>query len=140
MTMRQGAVSRRMVVTLGLVGMLSGCADTLVKTLGPENQAILSTTTDAFRYQAWDLDNVHDKVVARWRNTTATAAVLHRNFIHHGQAVLTITDANGQLIHQSPLEWETDLETNPGTPGMWTATIQFYGAKGRVDVQLNAIK
>jgi hypothetical protein len=124
----------------GALAMLSACADTIVKILGPENNVQITNTTDAFRFQAWDLDNVHDEVTETWSNTGPRAQILHRNFVHHGSGRLTILDADSVLVHESPLEYQLDLESSAGTPGDWTVTIEFFGAKGRVDVQLSKLE
>ena len=44
-----------------LVAAGVACEDTIIKTIGPENDEAVSTTGGVFRYQSWNLDNVHDR-------------------------------------------------------------------------------
>jgi len=114
----------------------SACLDSLVKPLGPENAEEVSNEPDAFRYQATDLDNVHDERSYVWRNNGTTATVGHNNFVHHGSVIMMVRDAAGVLVDSVPMEYELETETDPGVPGNWQVVLKFYGARGRVDVSL----
>jgi hypothetical protein len=117
--------------------VLLGCQDTIVKYLGPENREAETVVTDSMRYQAFDLDNVTDAKVWTWTNTGTVATVLHRNFVHHGVARLTIQDAAGDTVYRFvPLEYQLDNETIAGAAGAWTVTMELFGARGRVDFSI----
>ena len=112
----------------------TGCQDTIIKYLGPENKPELYVATDTTRYQAWDLDNVTDVQAWTWPTTGPIASVYHHNFVHHGQARITIEDPNGVVVYDHvPVEFDLVNQTTSGTPGNWRVTIEYFGAKGRVD-------
>ncbi|MGH9262798.1 MAG: hypothetical protein ACRD08_23345 [Acidimicrobiales bacterium] len=113
------------------------CQDTIVKYLGPENREVETVVTDSLRFQAFDLDNVHDTRVWTWTNTGTVALVHHSSFVHHGVARLTILDAAGDTVYRFvPLEYELDNETTAGVAGAWTVTLELFGARGRVDFSI----
>lgn len=124
---------------LGVVALVLGagaCLDSLVKPLGPENLEEVSNAPDNFRYQAVELDNVHDVREFIWRNNGSRATVEHHNFVHGGSVVMMVRDAVGALVDSLPMEYSLDTETGSGVPGNWHVTLTFYGARGRVDVSL----
>ena len=129
---------RRLLVPL-LLAACAGCADTIIKALGEENGVIVDNAPGAFRFQAFELDNVHDEVTFTWFNPQGRAAIAHRSFVHHGQVVVTIRDALGQPLYSTPVEYQLDNQTQGGVPGNWTVHIQLFGARGRVDVALSAL-
>jgi len=113
---------------------LTGCQDTIVKYLGPENKPELYIATDSTRYQARELDNVTDVESWTWPHTGTIATVYHHSFVHHGHARITIEDNVGTIVYNRvPVEFELVNETLPGVPGDWRVTIELFGAKGRVD-------
>jgi len=124
---------------VGVVALALGtgaCLDSLVKPLGPENFEEVSNTPDNFRYQAVELDNVHDVREFVWRNNGTAATVQHHNFVHGGSVVMMVRDGVGALVDSLPMEYSIDTETARGVPGNWHVTLNFYGARGRVDVSL----
>jgi hypothetical protein len=123
-------------MTLPLLAILvaAGCQDTIVKSLGPENNEQVKLLPDTLRFEAGDLDNVNDDRVWSLSMSTATAKVRHRSFVHHGVARITIRDDVGDtLYNRVPLEYELDDVTLAGQPGSWTVTLELFGARGRVD-------
>lgn len=96
----------------------------------------MSNVPDAFRYQATELDNVHDERTFVWRNNGTTATVEHNNFVHHGSVIMMVRDAAGAPVDSVPMEYELVTETDAGVAGNWQVTLKFYGARGRVDVSL----
>lgn len=118
---------------------VAACEDTIIKTIGPENDEQVSTIDGVFRYQSWNLDNVHDRRQFNWRNDTRRALVKHRNFIHHGTVLITIRDARGALVDSVPAEWELDHETDFGVPGIWTIKFEYFGARGRLDTSFEPV-
>ncbi|MDH4348892.1 MAG: hypothetical protein OEW17_08810 [Gemmatimonadota bacterium] len=124
----------RMLLPLLGVLLVAGCQDTIVKSLGPANNEQVKLLPDTLRFQAGDLDNVFDTRAWSLPMSSATAKVRHRTFVHHGEARVTIADAAGDTVYrQVPLEYELDDVTLAGQPGVWTVTLEFIGARGRVD-------
>ena len=121
-----------LVVAIGMVA----CLDSIIKPLGPENLEEVENVPDNFRYFADHLDNVHDQRTYVWRNNGTTAKVLHNNFVHGGSVIMIVKDAAQAVVDSVPMEWELETETSAGVPGTWTITLNFYGARGRVDVSL----
>jgi hypothetical protein len=119
--------------------LTAACEDTIIKTLGPENDEVVSTSGGVFRYESYNLDNVHDRRTFTWTNSAGKAMVKHRNFIHHGTVLITIRDANGALMDSVPAEWELDHETAKGKAGLWTIKFEFFGARGRVDTSVEPL-
>lgn len=117
----------------------AACADTIIKRLGSENAVAIENTPGEFRFQASDLDNVHDEVVIYWENPEGRASVAHRSFVHHGQVLVTVTDAAGATLYSTPAEYQVDNQTQAGQPGTWHVRFEFFGARGRVDVSLTAL-
>lgn len=74
------------VVLWGLVLLAVACAaceDTTIKMLGAENEVTTDNTPGALRFQASNLDNVHDEVNIDWENPEGRASVAHRSLVHH---------------------------------------------------------
>lgn len=122
-----------------LTAACAGCADTIIKTLGTENEVTIDNTPGALRLQVSDMDNVHDEVVIDWENPEGRASVAHRSFVHHGQVVVTVIDAAGVTLYSTPAEYQLDNQTQGGQPGTWLVRFEFFGARGRVDVSLTAL-
>ena len=120
-------------ITLGLLAMVTGCLDSIVRQLGPENDPVVVNTPDKFQFTATDLENVNDKLTFVWPNSGTKAALHHDSFIHHGYGILVIHDAVGQMVDSTLLELDLDTETASGTPGNWNLTLIFAAARGRVD-------
>lgn len=88
---------------------------------------------------AGTMENVDDEITAECNFADTAAAVIHRNFVHHGSGRLRIVDAVGDTIYNSNLEWSLDLKSRGGVPGRWKAIVGPYGARGRVDVRIQAL-
>lgn len=117
-----------------VIAATSACQDTIIKYLGPENNPQIFNQADSMRFEATDLDNVHDEVRVTWTNTGTAAVVLHRSFVHHGHARLSMLDAVGDTVYRFvPMEPDLDNDTEVGQPGDWTVIIEMFGAKGRID-------
>ena len=122
-----------------LTAACAGCADTIIKTLGTENEVAIDNTPGALRLQVSDMDNVHDELVVDWENPEGRASIAHRSFVHHGQVVVTVIDAAGVMLYSTPAEYQLDNQTQGGEPGTWLVRFEFFGARGRVDVSLTAL-
>jgi hypothetical protein len=126
----------RQLVGLCAVGLVLGCADSIVRLLGPENAPQTVNTPERFQFRATDLRNVNDRLVWTWPNSAPQAAVRHDSFMHHGYGVLVVLDAVGQVVDSTLLELNLDTETRPGTPGDWTLILVLASARGRADFTL----
>lgn len=119
--------------------LLAACQDTIVKAIGPSNDPQLTAQANYFRFYANDMDNVYDQVSAEFDFADTAAAVIHRNFVHHGSGRIIVTDAEGDTVANSGLEWNLDLKTRAGAPGRWKAFVGLYGARGRVDIRVQKL-
>jgi hypothetical protein len=121
---------------VGIVLLGTGCLDSVVRQLGPDNDPQVVNTPEQFEFTATDLRNVNDVLSFVWDNPAPAAALRHDSFIHHGYGILTIHDAAGVLVDSTLLELNLDAETKAGVPGPWTLTLVFSAARGRVDFTL----
>ena len=134
-------LSRQRSLALGAaaiaLGAMTACQDTLVRALGPENGVEEFVGPDSLRFQAVNLDNVHDERIWSWPNSGTAAVVMHRSFVHHGHGRIVILDAQDNIVYEvNTLENELDNETREGVSGDWTVVLTLFGAKGRVDVSV----
>ena len=53
-------------ITLGLLAIVTGCVDSIVRQLGPDNDPVVVNTQDKFQFTATDLENVNDKLTFVW--------------------------------------------------------------------------
>ena len=121
---------------IGGAVLLSGCLDSVVRQLGPDNDPQVVNTPEKFQFSATDLRNVNDLQNFTWTNPAPAAALRHDSFIHHGYGILIIHDAVGALVDSTLLELNLDSETKVGTPGPWTLTLILSAARGRADFTL----
>jgi hypothetical protein len=127
-------------VLQGLALMLTlGCADSIVRELDETNEPQVTNTPDLFEFRATDMRNVNDQLTFVWANPASKAAVHHDSFIHHGYGILLIQDAAGVTVDSTLLELDLETETEVGTPGNWTLTLTFAGARGRADFSLTPV-
>jgi hypothetical protein len=130
--------SKQVLFGLGLLLTL-GCADSIVRSLGPENDPQVVNTPEEFAFLATEMRNVNEQLVFVWPNSAPKAAVHHDSFLHHGYGVLVIQDAVGAVVDSTLLEWELETETEVGTPGDWTVTLTLASARGRAEFSLTPI-
>jgi hypothetical protein len=123
-------------LALCAAGLMFGCADSIVRLLGPENDPQTVNTPERFQFTATDLRNVNDRETWTWPNPAPQAALAHDSFIHHGYGILVVLDAAGQVVDSTLLELNLEAETRPGTPGNWTVILVLASARGRVDFAL----
>jgi hypothetical protein len=114
----------------------TGCADSIVRILSPDNDPQTVNTPEKFQFTATDLRNVNDRFSVVWPNSAPKAKLIHDSFLHHGYGVLVVTDAAGVTVDSTLLELHLEAETLPGVPGNWTLTLIFAGARGRVNFTL----
>jgi hypothetical protein len=127
--------SAKVLFGLGLLLTL-GCADSIVRALGPENDPEVINTPEEFGFTATEMRNVHERLVFVWSNSAPKAAVHHDSFLHHGYGVLVVQDAVGQVVDSTLLEFDLETETRVGTPGDWTLTLTLASARGRAAFSL----
>ena len=123
-------------MVLGALLLGTGCADSIVRVVAPENDPQVVNTPERFQFTATDLRNVNDRLTWVWPNPAPKAALLHDSFIHHGYGILIIHDAAGQMVDSTLLELNLETETLPGTPGDWTLELILASARGRADFTL----
>jgi hypothetical protein len=123
-------------LTLCATVLVLGCADSIVRLLGPENDAQTVNTPERFQFTATEMRNVNDRLIWTWPNPAPQAALAHDSFIHHGYGVLVVLDAVGQVVDSTLLELNLEDETRPGTPGDWTVILVLASARGRANFTL----
>jgi hypothetical protein len=117
-------------------GVLLGCADSIVRILGPDNNAQTVNTPELFQFTATEMRNVNDRLIFTWPNPAPKAALAHDSFIHHGYGILVVLDAVGQVVDSTLLELNLEDSTRAGTPGDWTVILVLASARGRVNFTL----
>jgi hypothetical protein len=117
-------------------GLVLGCADSIVRLLGPENDPQIVDTPERFQFTATEMRNVNDRLVWTWPNPAPKAALVHDSFIHHGYGILVVLDAVGQVVDSTLLELNLEDSTRAGTPGDWTVILVLASARGRADFTL----
>lgn len=123
-------------VFLLLVAAGAGCADSVIRELGPNNNETVVSGPDSFTYIASSLENVSDKVEFAWTNSEPRLQTNHQSFLPHGYGLLIIRDAAGTVVDSTLLEYQLVTESRVGVPGLWTVTIIYSGAWGRAQFSL----
>ena len=108
-----------------------GCES--VNLIGPENQLEVGTAADNFQFQVSGLDNVTENLSYDWENTGTQATIDISQSLTQGSAIVTITDADGTVVHQEDLRQDNDTDTAVGTAGTWRIDVQFDGSSGTVN-------
>ena len=123
-------------LALCAAGLVLGCADSIVRLLGPENAPQTVNTPERFQFSATDMRNVNDRLTWTWPNSAPKAALAHNNFIHHSYGILVVLDAVGTVVDSTLLEYGLEDSTRVGTPGDWTVILVLASARGRADFTL----
>jgi hypothetical protein len=118
--------------------LTAGCND-VVTQIGPENDPTVTNEVGTFRYEAHDLDDVHEEFSFIWQNPGTQAKVLHRGFVPHGSNIIVILDADGTEVYRHDMLFEVDDVTAVGVPGAWTVEFLLHGTTGRIDMQLETL-
>ena len=126
-------------LALCAAGFVLGCADSIVRLLGPDNDPQTVDTPELFQFTATDMRNVNDRQVWTWPNSAPVAALTHDSFIHHGYGILVVLDAMGTVVDSTLLELNLDDSTRAGTPGNWTVILVLASARGRTDFTLTPL-
>jgi hypothetical protein len=135
----------KLAVALAFLNLFVWACNDPVLPVASENRPALVNQTDAFRYEAFDLQNVHDTLRWTWQNTGPVAAVIHASFIPHGESALIVRDADGTEVYNGPLESPQDetltRDTDAGRPGAWTIEARLYGLDGaRIDFRVERLQ
>lgn len=122
------------------VAAVAACSqDSIIRFLGPENRPQATLLPDSFRFEAYDMENVNNRLTFAWQVDKPYLAFYHRSFIHHGYGLVIVQDAEGTVVDSTILDWELDAGSDrPGVPGIWTVNIIFATARGRADFSLKA--
>lgn len=126
-------------LALCAAGLVFGCADSIVRILGPENNPQTVNTPERFQFTATDMRNINERLSWTWPNPAPKAALAHNNFIHHGYGILVVLDAGGQVVDSTLLEYGLEDSTRVGTPGDWTVILVLASARGRADFTLTPV-
>ena len=118
--------------------LTAGCND-VVTQIGPENDPIVTNEVGTFRYEAHDLDNVHEEFSFTWSNPGTQAKVLHRGFVPHGSNLIVVRDDAGNEVYRHDMLYQVDDVTAVGVAGDWTVEFLLHGTTGRIDMQLETM-
>jgi hypothetical protein len=130
---------RASLLALCAAGLVLGCADSIVRLLGPENDPQTVNTPERFQFSATDMRNVNDRLVWTWPNPAPKATLAHGSFVHHGYGILVVLDAVGQVVDSTLLEYSLEDSTRTGTPGDWTVILVLASARGRAAFTLTPV-
>ena len=93
-------------------------------------QLEVTSATDQFQFQLTALDQVTDSRSYDWQNTGAKATVDVSQEITGGSAILTIRDANGDVMYQADVADDSDGSTPEGAPGIWQIEVVLTNTTG----------
>jgi hypothetical protein len=119
--------------------LLTAACNDVVTEIEEENDPTVTIEVGTFRYEAHDLDNVHQEFSFIWPNAGTQAAVLHRGFVPHGSSIIVIRDDAGIEVYREEMLYQTDDVTSVGVPGDWTVEFLLHGTTGRIDMQLETV-
>ena len=122
--------------SLLLTAIGTGCLDSVLRELGPENAETVVSQPDSFTYIASNLENVSDRVTFEWTNNEPRLQLNHLSFLPHGYGLLVIRDAVGAVVDSTLLEYQLVTESRTGAPGLWTVTLIYTVAWGRAQFSL----
>lgn len=129
----------RSLLTAASVALLTTACNDVVTQIGPENDPTVTNEVGTFRYEAHDLDDVHEDFSFTWQNPGSQAKVMHRGFVPHGSNIIVILDDAGTEVYRHEMLFDTDDQTAIGVPGAWTVEFQLHGTTGRIDMQLETM-
>ena len=122
----------------GAVFLLSGCGDS-ANVIGPQNQLEVTNATDQFQFQLTALDQVTDSRSYDWQNTGTKATIDVSQEITGGSAILTIRDANGDVMYQGDIAGDGDGSTPDGAPGTWKIEIVLTNTTGTFNFRVQKV-
>jgi hypothetical protein len=114
-------------VVILFAGVLTACGD---NTLGPDNQLEVTNATDNFQFQVSNMDTISQTLRYTWLNTGTQATIDISQAIASGGATLTISDADGTVVHQEDIANDNDTDTAVGVGGDWTIEVRIQNATG----------
>ncbi len=121
------------------VAATTGCADSVINVIQPQNQETVTVVGDSFAYIASDLQNVSDRVSYTWNNPMERMTLIHQSFLPHGYGLLVVQDASGFVVDSTLLEYQLETESRAGVPGLWTITLIYAAAWGRAQFSLTPL-
>lgn len=122
-------------LVFGSLLLQAGCGDS-VNLIGPENQLEVTSATDQFQFQLTALDRVTDSRTYDWQNTGTKATVDVSQAITGGSAILTIRDANGDVMYQKDIANDGDGSTTEGAPGTWRIELTLTNTTGTLNFRV----
>lgn len=123
------ARARSLAAVFGIFLLVSGCSDS-TNLIGPSNQLEVTNATDQFQFQVSALDKVTDSRTYTWQNTGGSATLDVSEEITGGSVVLTIRDADGQVVYDGNLAQSGNGTTSQGAPGSWTISVVLTEVTG----------
>lgn len=113
--------------------MLVGCSDeTPVSPLENFSPEIVNGA-DSFEFQITDAENVTAVVEYHWMNSGNKSSVNHSSVVTDGSAVVSLYDADGNLVYTSSLLASANNESEIGTAGVWKVRVTFVNAYGTMN-------
>jgi hypothetical protein len=129
---------RCLIAAASVALLTAGCND-VVTQIGPENDPIVTNEVGTFRYEAHDLDDVHEEFSFTWENPGTRAKVLHQGFVPHGSNIIVVRDDAGTEVYRHEMLYQVEDQTAAGVPGDWTVEFLLHGTTGRIDMQLETM-
>jgi len=121
-----------------LLGLGAACSDPIA-TIEPANNPVLYLQQDTLRYQAQDLENIHQTLKWYWTNTGTGAQIVHNSLVPHGTTYLKLTDPTGLVVYDLNIQLiyaETQETDSGGVPGIWTVELAMSATTGNLDFSI----
>ena len=113
-----------------LLVLLAGTACDDANVIGPENQLEVTNAADDFQFQVSVLDRVSQTLTYDWENTGPQATIDISEAITSGSATLTITDAQGTVVHEGEVANGQGGSTIAGAAGTWHIRVTLDTVTG----------
>ncbi len=104
--------------------------------LNPQFQPQVNNAPDNFQFQATAVQGVTQDLSYMWQNSGTAAAVNQATTVTGGQAILTIRDANGNVVYRGDLVNNGTFTTGSGTTGTWTITLSLSNYTGTLNFRV----
>lgn len=113
-----------------LLFLAFGCGNDL---LDPRFEPEISNKIDSFEFQATDIRDVSQTVTYSWEITSEIANINQASTLTSGTGILILVDSQGEEVYRQDLNDNGTFQTNAGTSGHWTITIQLSEANGTIN-------
>ena len=100
----------------------------------PQYQPQIVNVTDSFAFQLTGVNSGDGVLNYTWRNTGTGASIDRSSNVSGGTVTLTVRDAAGVQVYQSPLQGVSgSVSTASGAAGDWTIVVDFAQATGTIN-------